>query len=110
MAAQRVVMVVDMQNGVFATPRIERERCVAHINRLIRAADRVIFIQHAEDGGLEEGSAGFALLADLEPPADALYVTKTACDAFYKTRLEQVLSEHQIHQFVICGCAGRNAD
>ena len=102
MAAQRVVMVVDMQNGVFATPRIERERCVAHINRLIRAADRVIFIQHAEDGGLEEGSAGFALLADLEPPADALYVTKTACDAFYKTRLEQVLSEHQIHQFVIC--------
>ena len=94
MAAQRVVMVVDMQNGVFATPRIERERCVAHINRLIRAADRVIFIQHAEDGGLEEGSAGFALLADLEPPADALYVTKTACDAFYKTRLEQVLREH----------------
>lgn len=68
MAAQRAVMVVDMQNGVFATPRIERERCVAHINRLIRAADRVIFIQHAEDGGLEEGSAGFALLADLEPP------------------------------------------
>ncbi|QPG41565.1 isochorismatase family protein [Raoultella ornithinolytica] len=105
MAAQRVVMVVDMQNGVFATPRIERERCVAHINRLIRAADRVIFIQHAEDGGLEEGSAGFALLADLAPPADALYVTKIACDAFYKTRLEQVLSEHQIHQFVICGCA-----
>ena len=65
----------------------------------------MIFIQHAEDGGLEEGSAGFALLADLEPPADALYVTKTACDAFYKTGLEQVLSEHQIHQFVICGCA-----
>ncbi|EMN0541088.1 isochorismatase, partial [Klebsiella pneumoniae] len=27
-------MVVDMQNGVFATPRLARERCVAQINRL----------------------------------------------------------------------------
>ena len=62
MAAKRVVMVVDMQNGVFATPRIERERCAAQINRLINAADTVIFIQHCEEGGLEEGSEGFALL------------------------------------------------
>ncbi|PLM51109.1 isochorismatase, partial [Klebsiella michiganensis] len=53
MAAKRVVMVVDMQNGVFATPRIERERCAAQINRLINAADTVIFIQHCEEGGLE---------------------------------------------------------
>ncbi len=35
MTAQRVVMVVDMQNGVFATPRLARERCVAQINRLV---------------------------------------------------------------------------
>ncbi|PXW45930.1 nicotinamidase-related amidase [Klebsiella oxytoca] len=105
MAVQRVVMVVDMQNGVFATPRIERERCVAQINRLVRAADTVIFIQHSEEGGLEEGSEGFALLPELEQPARALYVTKTACDAFYHTRLEEVLHEHDIKQFVICGCA-----
>lgn len=60
MTAQRVVMVVDMQNGVFATPRLARERCVAQINRLVRAADKVIFIQHDEAGGLEAGSEGFA--------------------------------------------------
>ncbi len=83
MTAQRVVMVVDMQNGVFATPRLARERCVAQINRLVRAADKVIFIQHDEAGGLEAGSEGFALLPELEQPAGALYVTKTACDAFY---------------------------
>ena len=94
MAAQRVVMVVDMQNGVFATPRLARERCVAQINRLVRAADKVIFIQHDEAGGLEAGSEGFALLPELEQPAGALYVTKTACDAFYHTSLEQVLREH----------------
>ena len=37
MASQRVLMVVDMQNGVFETPRVDRERCVAQINRLIHA-------------------------------------------------------------------------
>lgn len=105
MASQQVLMVVDMQNGVFETPRVDRERCVAQINRLIHAADSVIFIQHAEAGGLEEGSEGFALLPELAQPAGARYVTKTACDAFYKTELEQVLREVGTHAFVICGCA-----
>ena len=71
----------------------------------MRAADKVIFIQHDEAGGLEAGSEGFALLPELEQPAGALYVTKTACDAFYHTSLAQVLDEHDIQQFVICGCA-----
>lgn len=105
MSEKHVVMVIDMQNGVFATPRRQRQECVAKINRLMGAADRVIFIQHIEDGGLEEGSEGFALLSELEQPANALYVTKTACDAFYQTRLEQVLAENSIKNFVICGCA-----
>ena len=47
----------------------------------------------------------FELLPELEQPAGALYVTKTACDAFYHTSLAQVLDEHDIQQFVICGCA-----
>lgn len=105
MAEQRVLMVVDMQNGVFATPRYQRDACVMQINRLSREADVVIFIRHAEAGGLEEGSEGFALLPELDRPSSALYVTKTACDAFYNTSLEQVLAEHNIDAFVICGCA-----
>ncbi|MCP6297318.1 isochorismatase, partial [Klebsiella pneumoniae] len=51
-------MVVDMQYGVFATPRLARERFVEQINRLVRAAERVIFIQNDEAGGLEAGSEG----------------------------------------------------
>ncbi len=105
MTNKRVVMVVDMQQGVFATPRLQREACVARINQLTRAADRVIFIQHIEEGGLEEGSDGFALLPDLYQPEGALYSRKTACDAFYKTGLEQLLDEHGIREFVMCGCA-----
>ena len=105
MTNKHVLMVVDMQNGVFATPRRQQEQCVAKINRLIQAADQVIFIQHIEAGGLEEGSEGFSLLPELEQPANALYVTKTACDAFYKTELERVLTENHISKFVMCGCA-----
>lgn len=45
------------------------------------------------------------MLPELHQPAGALFVTKTACDAFYRTRLEEVLREHHITQFVICGCA-----
>lgn len=105
MTEPRVVMVVDMQNGVFATPRYLRDACVRQINRLTRQADLVIFIRHAQAGGLEEGSEGFALLPELEQPSGALYVTKTACDAFYRTDLEQVLAQHDIRAFVICGCA-----
>ncbi|MGK9175292.1 isochorismatase family protein [Yokenella regensburgei] len=105
MSGRRIVMVVDMQQGVFATPRFQREECVRQINRLIHAADTVIFIQHCEAGGLEEGSEGFQLLPELYQPDHALYVMKTACDSFYQTRLEAVLTEHHITHFVMCGCA-----
>ena len=104
MPASRVLMVIDMQNGVFASPRINRETCTSRINQLIQAADKVIFIQHAEEG-LEPGSEGFDLLPELIQPADSLYVTKTACDAFCRTNLEEVLRDNGIREFVICGCA-----
>lgn len=69
MSEKRVVLVVDMQNGVFKTPRHQSEKCVSLINQLTQAAEAVIFIQHTEAGGLEEGSEGFALLPDLNQPA-----------------------------------------
>lgn len=99
MSEKRVVLVVDIQNGVFKTPRHQSEKCVSLINQLTQAAEAVIFIQHTEAGGLEEGSEGFALLPDLNQPAGAFYVTKTACDAFYDTSLEALLREQD------CGCA-----
>ncbi|MBL5884543.1 isochorismatase family protein [Lelliottia aquatilis] len=105
MSGKKVVMVVDMQQGVFATPRIQREKCVSRINQLTRGADTVIFIQHTEAGGLEEGSDGFTLLPELHQPAGAFYVTKTACDAFYHTSLNALLTQLNTQHFVICGCA-----
>ena len=105
MFVPRVVMVIDMQNGVFATPRFDRDGRVARINQLMAGAEQVIIIQHTEPGGLEENSPGFAFLPELNVPQNALRVTKTACDAFYRTPLEALLREHHIDAFVVCGCA-----
>lgn len=104
MPASRVLMVIDMQNGVFDTPRHSPQACISRINQLIHAAGQVIFIQHTEEG-LEPSSTAFDLLPDLVRPANALYVTKTACDAFYRTELEDVLRAREIKEFVVCGCA-----
>jgi nicotinamidase-related amidase len=102
--AQRVVVVVDMQQGVFANPRFDRQGRVMQINRLIDQADIIIFIQHRE-GSMTEGSSAFELLPELHQPLGAFYVTKTACDCFWQTTLSSLLKELSINDFVICGCA-----
>ncbi|WP_054688426.1 isochorismatase family protein [Pantoea stewartii] len=101
---QRVVMVVDMQNGVFTTPRFDRAGRVRQINRLIEQADLTLFIQHSE-GDMVPGSQAFALLPEMAQPRNAHFITKTACDSFWRTSLASLLSELAVHEFVICGCA-----
>lgn len=104
MPAARVVMVIDMQNGVLAAPRRAREQTAARINQLIDAAEKVIFIQHNE-AELQPGSEAFDIIPELHRPAGALYVTKTACDAFYRTTLDPLLKKNEINALVVCGCA-----
>lgn len=101
---QRVVMVVDMQNGVFATPRFDRAGRVRQINRLIEQADITLFIQHSESD-MVPGSHAFALLPEIAPSRNAHFITKTACDSFWRTSLASLLSALAVHEFVICGCA-----
>ncbi|MFE8103092.1 isochorismatase family protein [Brenneria goodwinii] len=100
----RLLIVVDMQNGVFATPRYDREGRANLINRLVSAADQTIFIQHIE-GEMTEGSELWRILPELAQPDGAIYVNKTACDAFWNTELENVLSRLDANNVVICGCA-----
>ena len=85
----RIVIVVDMQNGVFTTPRFDRAGRVASINQLIAAADHTIFIQH-EDADMQPGNEAWQILPELQQPPGAFYINKQACDA---------------NGFVICGCA-----
>lgn len=102
--AQRVVVVIDMQNGVFSTPRFDRAGRSAQINRLTERADITLFIQHRE-GAMCEGSEAFDLLPEIAQPDGAHYVTKTACDSFWQTALAALLKRLEIKGFVVCGCA-----
>ena len=99
-----VLMVVDMQNGVFTLPRYNRQGTATLINQLIAAADQVIFVQHKE-ADMQPGSSLFDIIAELHLPSQAHYVTKTACDAFWNTGLEVVLETLHSHSFTVCGCA-----
>lgn len=102
--AQRALLVVDMQNGVLATPRFDRAGRCARINQLIAAADQVIFIQHTA-ADLAVGADGWQIVPELEQPAGAIYLNKTACDSFWQTDLAAQLAAHAIDSFIICGCA-----
>lgn len=100
----RTLIVVDMQKGVFATPRFDRAGCVARINQLIAAAEHTIFIMHRE-GDMQPDSDAFDLLPELHQPAGCDYVIKTASDSFWRTELTHTLSAKGIREFAICGCA-----
>lgn len=102
--AQRVAVIIDMQNGVFISPRFDQAGRVAQINRLTERADITIFIQHRE-GAMCEGNEAFNLLSELIQPAGAYYVTKTACDSFWQTELAALLKKRAVEEFVVCGCA-----
>lgn len=103
MTAEKVLLVIDVQNGVFAESLFDPAGRLASINQLIAAADQTLFIQHA-DAHMTEGSDAWQLLADLHRPANAQYLTKTACDAFYETGLDALLQQLGARELIICGC------
>lgn len=100
----RIVIVVDMQNGVFTTPRFDRAGRAAAINQLIAAAEQTIFIQHL-DHDMQPGSEAWQILPELSQPPGARYINKEACDSFWNTELDALLQQLNATSFVICGCA-----
>lgn len=99
-----VLMVIDMQQGVLATERYLVDEKIKVMNQLISAADQVIFIQHCE-GEMQPGHPSWEIVSGLYQPENAGYVSKTACDSFYRTSLAEELEKSQIRAFTVCGCA-----
>ena len=107
------LLVIDMQAGLFGpeSPRHDTEGVVDRINQLARAVRRaggvVVFVQHDGPPGdpFEPGTEGWRFLASLERGAGDLVVHKTACDAFYRTELAEVLDKHRVSRLIVTGCA-----
>ena len=105
------LIIIDMQNGCFATPRLDREGTAERINTVAeRFRERglpVFFIQHdgTKENYLFPGTEGFEIIAELtRAPTDRI-VVKTANSAFYETSLDADLRTLGISRLFICGLA-----
>jgi nicotinamidase-related amidase len=103
------LLVIDVQQGLFekSTPIYHKEAFLAAVSGLIEQARQagvpVIFIQHANDTFLIQGSPGWQLHPTIQPlPGEAL-VHKRHASAFEGTTLEGMLASSQVGVLVICG-------
>ena len=99
------LLVVDVQNDVMAGAH-DRDRVVANIGALVEKARRedvpVVWVQHSDEG-LEHGSDGWRIVAELTPSQTEPLVEKRYGDSFEDTTLEAVLSDLGIGRLVVVG-------
>lgn len=100
------LLVVDIQNGVVAgAPR--RDEVVDNVRQLVdraRAADTpVVWVQHADDEQLTEGSEAWAYVPELHLGALEPVVHKRYGDSFEGTDLEQQLAALGVGHLVVAG-------
>lgn len=110
------LVVIDVQVGILPEAGSERpavrqrfDTVRGRIAGLIHEARRqglpVIFVQH--DGPpahrLERGTPGWEICADLGRTDRDVVVSKTACDSFYETDLQEILTRRGIRHLVVGG-------
>ena len=106
-----VLLIIDMQKALFSTPRFDSEGVINRINMIAEKTrkdlGKVIYIQHngSEEKGLLPQSKGWQLLDNLYVDENDLFVTKTTCDSFYNTDLQEKLAELPVKRVIITGCA-----
>lgn len=117
-------LVIDMQVDFFSNPRLagNRSRLVGNLNALVSGARRVgspiiwvrqVFAHDLSDAPLDvrrrserlliEGSAGAALLPELDVRASDLSVTKKRHSAFFKTELDGFLAQIGCKTLIVAG-------
>ncbi len=87
---------------------------IATIDRINQLADKirenngqVIFIQHAgtTEQGYEPNSPGWELLPTLNKSNSDIVISKTICDSFYRTDLQNTLDDMNVSRLFISGSA-----
>lgn len=110
-SSKKALLIIDMQKGSFTkkTPRYDSIGVVDRINRLSKAfrgeASPVIFIQHQGTGEFEKDTWEWEILDQLELQNSDIIISKIANNAFYRTELEEKLTELAISELYITGCA-----
>ena len=113
------LVIIDLQNAILADmapPERQREidaaldACVARVAevqaRARIAGALIVIVQHDEIANhrLQIGTEGHRLRREIQPGDSEITVHKTACDAFYRTDLHDVLEANGVDRLVIGGC------
>ncbi|MFY0562684.1 cysteine hydrolase family protein [Archangium lansingense] len=115
---QTALVIIDVQNGILSHLDGERgdaarralDETVGRVSGLLaRARDAGLAVFHVQHDGpashrLAVGSEGWRIRSELAPHPDEILINKTACDAFFRTRLESELRARQIEHVVVAGC------
>jgi nicotinamidase-related amidase len=100
------LVVIDMQRNV-VRDGYDVEHVVANINALVdkaRAEDvPVVWVQHADDDDLVEGSEGWEYIPELVRNDDEPLVHKRYGDSFEETDLEAILAAGKVGRLVVTG-------
>lgn len=105
------LLVIDMQQGCFKTPRYDQETIIFKINNLIKLfRDKnktIIFVQHdgSKENWLIPNTEDYRIIEGLGTDPNDIYVQKTANDAFYNTSLLETLNRLNIDTLYITGLA-----
>jgi len=103
------LLVIDVQQGLFqkSTPIYNAERLLDNLNTLIGGARHagvpVLFVQHADEATLAEGSEAWRLHPWIQPLPTEPVVHKRHGNAFKETALQQELESRGVRTLVIAG-------
>lgn len=102
------LLIIDVQSGLFPTYR--GDELLANISQLLTKAHEatipVIYVQHSEDhpqSPLRFQSEGWQIHPAIAPRPDETIIHKKTSSSFYKTNLQEVLTERGIQKLVIAG-------
>lgn len=107
----KALLIIDMQKGLFISPRYDAEGVIQRINYFSSAFHKahlpVIYIQHdgSESGEMIKGSTDWELLTELRLDETDIVIDKTVNDAFYQSCLEETLRQLNVSELLITGAA-----
>ena len=113
MKNKKALLIIDMQKGSFTakTPRYDTDGVVKRINELTvlfrQLKYPVVFIQHdgTGTGEFEKNAPDWENLDELTVAPYDIRIDKYANDVFYRSTLQARLTELEIGELYITGCA-----
>jgi len=103
-------VIIDVQVAMFSyvgTYPYHGDQVLQNIKLLLEKARAtgtpVIYIQHNSDDEFKKGTPTWNICPEIQPIQGEFIVEKTKCDAFYKTKFQEVLQQLSITNLIIAG-------